>query len=107
MVVYSKFEYDSYKCVNDLQLWEMRAKSRGTLQSGYPVSYMLTNHRAGGTCEVYSMNCNMRLDYTSEEHQYWGRLYLRYYRGDWFSTPLPSRVKTFQCPTSYQSVLGH
>ena len=41
---YDKFEYDSHLCVNNLQLWELRAKSKGTLQSGYLINDMLTNH---------------------------------------------------------------
>ena len=33
-----------------------------------------------GECAKYSMNVNMRLDYTGEnDHQYRGRLHLRYY----------------------------
>ena len=35
MFEYRKFEYDSSLCVNDLQVWELRVESRGTMQSGY------------------------------------------------------------------------
>ena len=46
------FEYDKFKYfvfhVNYLKRWELRPKSRGTLQSANLVNLMPTNHRVGG-----------------------------------------------------------
>ena len=46
-------------------------------------------------CERRSMYSHMRIYYTSEEeHQYWGRLHIRYYSGDLFIIPLTSMVNS-------------
>ena len=42
-------------CANDKSVWELRPKSRETLQSGYLANLMLTNYRAEGMIIVFDI----------------------------------------------------